>query len=133
MFGLPDADDTDYPREHHYLTATSSTLLTEARPFPSLLLFVFACAPPPRPPTDSPDFASAAALPSSHTAALRAATGIAVAGLKVIVDEAFRKQIRKEWEEDITSANAGEAVKTIADTLPMSGEKVKGDFCSCFH
>lgn len=82
---------------------------------------------------DGPTFTAAAALPSSHVAALRAATGIAVAGLKVIVDEAFRRQIRKEWEEDIRNANAAEAVRTIAEALPMTGEPVKGDFCSCVH
>ncbi|ORY54994.1 Aminoacylase 1-like protein 2 [Leucosporidium creatinivorum] len=81
----------------------------------------------------SSSFADAASTPSAHQAALRAAEGIAVAGLRVVVDESFRNQIRKEWEADMAASGAEEAIKQIREALPATGEPVKGGFCSCDH
>jgi predicted kinase len=81
----------------------------------------------------SSSFAEAASTLSAHQAALRAAEGIAVAGVKVVVDEVFRKEIRKQWEADMAASGADEAIKQIQEALPATGEPVKGGLCSCDH
>lgn len=81
--------------------------------------------------TDSDHFAVAVKTTSAHHATLRVAEAISVAGLKVVVDEAFRKQIRKEWEEDMAAKPVDDAIKQIAEVLPVSDEPVKGSVCAC--
>ncbi|ORY54992.1 hypothetical protein BCR35DRAFT_310170 [Leucosporidium creatinivorum] len=81
----------------------------------------------------SSSFAEAASTLSAHKAALQAAEGIAVVGLRVLVDEQFRKATRKQWEANMAAANAEEAVARIRELLPVSKEPIKGGFCSCDH
>lgn len=44
-------------------------------------------------------FADAAKTPEAHEATLKAATGIAVIGAKVLVDKEFRDETWKAWKE----------------------------------
>lgn len=81
----------------------------------------------------SSTFASATSTPSAHKAALQAAEGIAVVGLRVLVDESFRKATGKEWKADMAASGADEAIMQLRELLPVSKEPVKGSFCSCEH
>lgn len=69
--------------------------------------------------TDSDTFADATKLPSSHDAALKAASGIASAGLRVLISEEFRKEMRDAWEADVgEDEEVKAAVRKIDELLP---------------
>lgn len=85
------------------------------------------------PSADSNTYAAAAKTASAHKATLRAAEAISVVGLKVVVDEGFRHQIKKEWFEAMARDPVDDAVAEIAKLLPVSDEPVKGSVCACLH
>ena len=82
---------------------------------------------------DSDTFAAAAKTTTAHKAVLQAAEGISAIGLKVLVDDDFRKRIKKEWEEDMKANPVDEAVESIAKALPVSDKPVQGSVCACLH
>jgi hypothetical protein len=61
------------------------------------------------PRADSATYTATAALPSSTDACLRAATALAIVGLRVVDDAAFRERVRTSWEAQMEEQKTLEA------------------------
>lgn len=83
--------------------------------------------------TDSNTYAAAAALPSSHDAALRVSTAIALTALEVLRSCELRAEMRREWQKDMAAIGAEDAMRVIDEVLPRSGGEEAGGDCGCSH
>ncbi|KAJ9103064.1 hypothetical protein QFC21_002486 [Naganishia friedmannii] len=55
--------------------------------------------------------------PEAHQAALKAATGIAVVGARIVVDGDFAQETRKTWEKQMTDIESEKVIANLKDLL----------------
>ncbi|GAA5843520.1 hypothetical protein JCM9279_000779 [Rhodotorula babjevae] len=78
-------------------------------------------------------YATAAALPSSHDAALRVSTALSLTALEVLRSSALRDEMRREWKKDMVAIGAEGAMRAIDEVLPRTGGEEAGGDCGCSH
>lgn len=66
---------------------------------------------------DSDSYTDVAKAPEAHQAALKAATGIAVVGARIIVDGDFAQETRTTWEKQMKDIESEKVIANLKDLL----------------
>lgn len=66
----------------------------------------------------TPSFTAAASTQKAHELAMATSKGIAIVGWKVLTEDRLAAEMRRDFEEDMASASAGEA---LVNSVPGGG------------